>query len=700
MESMRNMNLDQVSILLIDNNIVKRTHFAFLLMLVLFASCSKQEEGNISYLGPVSPEDLSIRRVISDFSSGSLDELIFTSDWKLADGNSLLWKKGVYNIDTTIGNNQKIVFPEINSMNAGDAMIFHMKMKNDKRQHLRYIGDTKSIKRIFIDGKEITGYHGKLPEGNYDLILVYIHKSLHKEGVPFTIASAISGKLLPELEFSAPEVKGEIELPVYDNGIVEFTITDGELEGNKPCRIYVNNEKGDPQFDDRWPGCFETFTCDGSATLFLPVGKYSYQIESGKEFIIAEGEFKIANNDTLQITKELNRFSDINSEGWYAADLHNHTSIENTPLLMESENIHIAYVPWWWINPPMGRSSEKSLLEYDPIMELGNNRFINTRVGEDERWDATLMFFNMPEEIEIPDASWSSPPSVHFAKEYGSIEDVWVHLDHMFWWQTPAILASGELNSIEVLNNNFVHGGVNDTEAWGKPRDMDKYPPPYGNAIYQQDVYFKILNSGLRIPPAAGSAACVGGGPFGYNRVYTHVEGELSYEKWWEALRDGKCFITNGPLLRVRANGELPGFVFKSNDKISISTRMNIDAREKITEIQVLQNGIVVSSISYSDWKNGKKIPEVKFDRSGWFLVRVLTDNPGTYRMAMTGPYYVEIDGLRSTLQEEDVRFFLDWAKEAAEQNIATEPDERKLFDKYSTETIGFWKELYHSTFN
>jgi len=33
----------------------------------------------------------------------------------------------------------------------------------------------------------------------------------------------------------------------------------------------------------------------------------------------------------------------------------------------------------------------------------------------------------------------------------------------------------------------------------------------------------------------------------------------------------------------------------------------------------------------------------VKFNESGWFLVRVITDNPKTFRFASTAPYYVEI---------------------------------------------------------
>ncbi|MEN8155779.1 MAG: CehA/McbA family metallohydrolase [Bacteroidota bacterium] len=668
------------------------------LTLFVLASCNRGEKGNISYLGPLNPEELNIRQVISDYKADVLDSTLFTSNWHLPDGKAFSWRKGIYRIDTTRGNDQKIVIPGIGSMKTGDAMLIHMKMKNDRHQHLRYIGDTKGIKRIFLSGKEIFNYNGKLPAGQYDLLLVYIHTNQHPIGIPFTIASAVSGKLLPDIAFGPPEIKGTVALPSYENGVVDFIVTEGKSGANKPCRIYVTNERGEPQFDDRWPGCFETFTCDGNARLFLPAGKYSYVVESGKAYTNAEGVFEVTGSTNLEISAALKRFTNVNSEGWYAGDLHNHTSIEHTPLLMESENIHIGYVPWWWINPPMGRTSEKSLIEYPPLLELENNRYINTRVGEDERWDATLMFFGMPEDVEIPNATWAFPPSIHFAREYGSIENVWVHLDHMFWWQTPAILASGELNSIEVLNNNFVHGGVNDTEAWGKPRDMERYPPPYGNATYQQDLYFSILNCGLRIPPAAGSAACVGGGPFGYNRVYAHVEGELTYEKWWEALAEGKCFITNGPLLRVTANGELPGHVFRSDGKLSISTDLKIDAREKITEIQVIKNGEVAVSLPFNDWEKGQKIPDVKFEKSGWFLVRALTDNPGTYRTALTGPYFVEIGNIASTIHQQDVSFFLEWAREAAEQNIASDPEERAMFDRYAIESIRFWEQLHKST--
>ncbi len=124
---------------------------------------------------------------------------------------------------------------------------------------------------------------------------------------------------------------------------------------------------------------------------------------------------------------------------------------------------------------------------------------------------------------------------------------------------------------------------------------------------------------------------------------------------------------------------------------------MELVARENITEIQIIKNGEVVTSISFDDWKNGKKLPGIEFEKSGWFLIRVLTDNAMSYRTALTAPYYVEIGDNKSFIHADDVKFFLNWAKEAAGQNIASDPDERALFDKYSAETIAFWEELYRS---
>ena len=89
-------------------------------------------------------------------------------------------------------------------------------------------------------------------------------------------------------------------------------------------------------------------------------------------------------------------------------------------------------------------------------------------------------------------------------------------------------------------------------------------PPPLGNGYWTQEIYYHVLNAGLRVPPSAGSASGVLPNPVGYNRVYVHLDRELTYSDWWKGLKDGRSFVTNGPLLRVTANGQFPGHVFQA----------------------------------------------------------------------------------------------------------------------------------------
>jgi hypothetical protein len=58
-----------------------------------------------------------------------------------------------------------------------------------------------------------------------------------------------------------------------------------------------------------------------------------------------------------------------------------------------------------------------------------------------------------------------------------------------------------------------------------------------------------VLNCGLRIPPSAGSGSGVLPNPVGYNRVYVHLDEQLTYDGWWQGFKQGRSLVTNGPLL-------------------------------------------------------------------------------------------------------------------------------------------------------
>src|SRR4029077_20919561 len=67
-------------------------------------------------------------------------------------------------------------------------------------------------------------------------------------------------------------------------------------------------------------------------------------------------------------------------------------------------------------------------------------------------------------------------------------------------------------------------------------------------------VWYRLLNLGFRIPAAGGTDAMADyatlRGPVGLHRVYASIPaGPLASSAWLEALKEGRTFATNAPLL-------------------------------------------------------------------------------------------------------------------------------------------------------
>src|SRR5262249_47039115 len=209
----------------------------------------------------------------------------------------------------------------------------------------------------------------------------------------------------------------------------------------------------------------------------------------------------------------------------------------------------------------------------------------------------------------------------------------------------PVWLASGQVNSIGLANNHMCRSQMYENEAWGKPRDVKRLPPPLGNGFWTQEIYYHVLNCGLRLPPSAGSASGVLPNPVGYNRVYVHTGKDFSYDKWWQNLKAGRVFVTNGPLLRVQANGQLPGHVFSAekDKEVKIEIKALLGGNDKVPALEIIRNGSVERTVPVEKLGKDGSLGTLTFTKSGWFLVRALADNKKTFRFASTGPYYVEI---------------------------------------------------------
>lgn len=477
-----------------------------------------------------------------------------------------------------------------------------------------------------------------------------------------------------------------------ESGEIEFRVVDKDGGKPCPCRIHIKDSAGKPQKPPKLPSWNDHFVCPGEATLELPLGKYTYQIDRGPEYRLIAGDVELSEKDErATVSAALERIANLADEGWWSGEMHVHRPPEEIELLMQAEDLHLAPVITWWNNRNLW---EKQPLPQKALVQFDNNRFYHLMGGEDEREGGALLFFHLDKPLTITGATREYPPPLKFVAEARRVEGAWIDIEKPFWWDVPAWIASGQVDSIGIANNHMCRDRMYENEAWGKPRNEQRLPAPRGNGYWTQEIYYHLLNCGLRLPPSAGSASGVLPNPVGYNRIYGHVGEELSWEGWWEAIRAGRSMVTNGPLLRVTANEKLPGHVFQTDEgkTIQIELKGLLTTRDSVPFVEIIKDGLVEGKVPVADLESGVSLGSLNFDRSGWFLVRAIADNEKTFRFASTAPFYVEI-GKRPRISKSSAQFFLDWSRERAGRVKLDDPQQRREVLSHHGAAEKYWQE-------
>jgi hypothetical protein len=87
--------------------------------------------------------------------------------------------------------------------------------------------------------------------------------------------------------------------------------------------------------------------------------------------------------------------------------------------------------------------------------------------------------------------------------------------------------------------------------------------------LYEPDLWYRLLNCGYVFPPAAGTD--LPNFPFrdawqpflGETRMYVQMGECRDFAAWKTALRQGKTFITSGPMIRLTVDGAGPGSIVR-----------------------------------------------------------------------------------------------------------------------------------------
>ncbi len=451
---------------------------------------------------------------------------------------------------------------------------------------------------------------------------------------------------------------------------------EGVSDRTIPARIHLRGPDGKSVRHPRLPSWNDHFVCDGKATLDVPPGAYALTVERGPEYRRATAELTVVAGETLERTVVIERWIDLAARGWWSGELHVHRPLEQVPLHLRAEDLHVAPVLTIWNQRNLW--AERSLPER-LVSSVDGDRFYHALAVEDERRGGALLFFNLRRPLDLSGQGPEYPSPV--ANLERALEQGGVHVDieKPFWWDAPTWAATGKIDTVGIANNHMCRSRMYESEAWGRPRDTDRLPPPRGNGFFTQELYYRLLDCGFRLAPSAGSASGVLPNPVGYNRVYVKLPGKLDHASWWRGLVAGRSFVTNGPILLVSAREagaaepSLAGSVFRGEGRVELTVSVEVDGNDPLERVEVIRDGGRVERIGPGDGDGDEgesdggtttrvtaEVPLV-FERSGWFLVRAIADVDETFRFASSAPFWVEVDGQRSRIYRDDVVYFIEW---------------------------------------
>jgi hypothetical protein len=197
---------------------------------------------------------------------------------------------------------------------------------------------------------------------------------------------------------------------------------------------------------------------------------------------------------------------------------------------------------------------------------------------------------------------------------------------------------------------------------------------------YGFEVYYALLNCGLRLSPTAGTASGVHPVPLGYSRVYVHTGAGFDLAAWLRGLKAGRSFVTTGPMLFATVNGCLPGerFEFGAAPGDGVALEVESMSEKPMARIEVLVNGGVVETIipelartEAGSWRATAR-RTVPIRETAWLAVRSVEPQPdGRTRFAHTAPWYFAVAGQPMTPRRQQVEYFAGLMKEELRRNRA-----------------------------
>ncbi len=457
----------------------------------------------------------------------------------------------------------------------------------------------------------------------------------------------------------SPSAAAKLKIQIVDSGgkpvWARLEVRDAAGKMHQPAFSLRDLDAHVPPGGGSW--YLGSFVVDGKSTLEVPPGAYTVIAERGTEYTRVEQQVEVNDSEPAQVVLSPQPWIRMNQRGWWSADFHVHRPVEDVAKLALAEDLNLSAVFTMWNDHDLLPPGD---LPQNPVVKIDPTHLMTVVNAEDERGGGAWMLHMLHKRLGLGSGSLWYPPGLDYIEKakkqrYVAHAFPWVDCDKPFWWETPVVMALSPCDSMGVVHNHFNEYGILDNEAWGRPRDTQKYPGPEGFVKASLDLYYRYLNLGFPLPPSAGSASGVLPNPVGYNRVYVHLDEPFTVEAFYRNLRQGRSFVTNGPMLFLDSLA-LPG------DKIQLT--VDAVARGPLDRIEIVANGKVIETFRAPEGKTEfHTTMEMQEGPYSWVAARCFERNESTIRMAHSRPIY-----LRGRWNmHQDAMFFIRWIDELIE---------------------------------
>ena len=456
------------------------------------------------------------------------------------------------------------------------------------------------------------------------------------------------------------EPTGWLKLQVFDHGNGRPTV----------AKVFLKRENGKYQAPVgalyRLTRGQAHFYVRGEAYLEAPIGKYQLAVMRGPEFRLSETEVELHEGETLEHSVSLERWTNAAATGWYSGENHIHANYGygawyNTPASVldqcEGEDLNVC-------NIMVANSDGDAVFDREFFRGQPDNRSKSS----------TILYWNQ----EFRSTIWGHMTLVNLER---LVEPIFTGFkDTTNPWDIPTNADIAERTRSQDGIASYTHPANNREDPYlsaysakGLPVDvalgridaMDVMGHGYAASV---PLWYRLLNCGFRMPAAAGTDCFLNRIPSlppGWGRAYVHIAEGLSYKGWVEELRNGRSFVSNGPMIEFSVNGGEIGDTIHLDRPHSVRIHSRARAQYPLDRLEIVYNGRVVANGRLSDDRlSGFFDEEIPITSSGWLAARaagpMVPFYVGSEFNAHTSPIYIEVKN-RPLNSKPDAEYFLTW---------------------------------------